>query len=72
MLHTSDADLCESVALPSSRDPLHPCIFVFKLITVTFTSPLLLIHLWELFWGRCNRGREARYWAVCVLLADSS
>ena len=22
--------------------------------------------------GRCNRGRGARYWAVCVLLADSS
>ena len=59
-------------ALPSSRDPLHPFIFVFELITVTFTSPLHLINLWELFWGRCNRGRGARYWAVCVLLADSS
>ena len=58
--------------LPSSRDPLHPFIFVFELITVTFTSPLHLINSWELFFGRCNRGRGARYWAVCVLLADSS
>ena len=52
--------------LPSSRDPLHPFIFVFELITVTFTSPLHLINSWELFLGRCNRGRGARYWAVCV------
>ena len=58
--------------VPSSWDPLHPFIFVFELITVTFTSPLHLINLWELFFGRCNRGRGARYWAVCVLLADSS
>ena len=48
--------------LPSSRDLLHPCIFVFKLITVTFTSPLHLTNLWEFFLGRCNRGRGARYW----------
>ena len=58
--------------LPSSRDPLHPFIFVFELISVTFTSPLHLINSWELFWGRCNHGRGARYCAVCVLLADSS
>ena len=58
--------------LPSSRDPLHPSIFVVELITVTFTSPLHLINSLELFLGRCNRGRGARYWAVCVLLADSS
>ena len=55
--------------LPGS---VHPFIFVFELITVTFTSPLHLINLWELFGGRCNRGRGAQYLAVCVLLADSS
>ena len=36
--------------VPSSRDPLHPFIFVFELITVTFTSPLHLI-CGNYFWG---------------------
>ena len=52
--------------VPSCRDPLHPFIFVFELITVTFTSPLHLINSREFFLGRCNRGPGARYWAVCA------
>ena len=57
---------------PSSREPLHPFIFVFKLITVTFTSPLHLINSWELFWGDViaavehGIGRFVFYWLIQV------